>query len=224
MNVIVKKISLRSIVTLLFLSVLSSFGCFGREPVVWQLGATGEFHINIPGRWTDLSPQDNDDFGYGGAAGVMNRFLFTQALYVEAGAVFGYDDLRLLDVPADAPDRKFYKYSFMFPVNVGWRFEIDDGFFIAPFLALSASVTTGGSFAGHSSLVGRDGVWKRGNFGFGLGFALMFHDVTICSLFNMGAINMVKDKDRFGSRVCNDNLAKVTATYYFTSRVIGKGH
>lgn len=152
-----------------------------------SLGVKGSFDLNIPGKWTSIDPDavNEDNFGYGGAAGVVYRVMRDRHWFLEPGLMLSYNDFGI-DLLADGyvASARISKYDIVIPLTIGYQFGLFDDKRMNVMTGFEGTVCMGGSISKpvydtDYSLYGSDGIWRRGDLKCGFGAGFVFDNVEI---------------------------------------------
>ena len=188
-----------------------------------SLGVKGSFDLNIPGKWTSIDPDavNEDNFGYGGAAGVVYRVMRDRHWFLEPGLMLSYNDFGI-DLLADGyvASARISKYDIVIPLTIGYQFGLFDDKRMNVMTGFEGTVCMGGSISKpvydtDYSLYGSDGIWRRGDLKWGFGAGFVFDNVEINVMAYLGLVNQLKRPDIATSRVINENTVRVSLTYYY---------
>lgn len=126
-------------------------------------------------------------------------------VYVQTGLGFQY-------AFGSEDDVDFNMYSLAIPVNVGYQFQISDGFALAPYAGLNVRYYLGGKKkrdGGDAKLFDSDECdWNAFAFGWQIGVKATFSKFSAGLSYGTDFTEMVEDADKIGS-------FKVTLSYNF---------
>ncbi len=188
-----------------------------------SLGVKGAFDLNLPGKWTSTDPDavNEDNFGYGGAAGVVYRVMRDRHWFLEPGLLLSYNDFGI-DLQADSyvASARISKFDIIIPLTIGYQFGLFDDKRMNVMTGFEGTVCLGGSITKPTdemsySLFGTDGIWRRGDLKWGFGAGFVFDNVEINVMSYLGLINQLKRSDISTARVINENTVRISLTYYY---------
>lgn len=187
---------------------------------VHSFGIRGTFDLNIPGKWTstDKNAVDSDNFGYGLAAGVVYNIMRDRHWFLESGLQFSYNEFGI-NILTDGyyADSRISKYDIIIPLNAGYQFDLFDKMGMNVMTGVEGTICLGGSISNMTdySLFGSHGIWRRGDLKWGVGAGFVWNDISINVMSYFGFINQLKQKDLSLASVINENVVRVSLTYYY---------
>lgn len=186
-------------------------------------GVKGAFDVNIPGKWTSTNPDglDSDHIGYGGGVGVVYNVMKDRHWILETGLMLVYNEFGVgLQKDEVVQSGRISKFDAVVPLTIGYQFDLYDRMRMNVMSGFEGTLCMGGSIGGDAgkydySMYGDGGIWRRGDLKWGIGAGFVRDNIEINVMAYFGLINVVKRKDVVRPDVVNENVVRVSCTYFF---------
>lgn len=189
-------------------------------------GVRAGLDISIPGHWkVGDNSVDMFDNGAGFTAGAIYNIPLVKGLFLEPGVSLYYDTYHYDGIVIDAVGGEevrpqVRKFGFRVPVNLGWRFDINENcaatLFTGPQLGIGVSASTHldsdleGLDELDGNLYGDKGAYRRIDLAWSVGGAFLFGHWQLTLSGDIGLLNLHKGDIKF-----HENRVALTLGYNF---------